>query len=188
MISRVYETSRLSIKQLYKDSTQLVLDFLEENRSDFEPWEPMKCNNFYTLSYQKASLSAEHYQAQEKKFLRYWVFLKGNPEVLIGTFCFQNFLKEPYQSCALGYKFDHRYRNQGYAYESVNKGIEILLENYPIHRIEAFIMPTNLPSIGLINKLNFTYEGVSHSLAKINGQWADHNRYSYINNKVSLNP
>ena len=178
-----FDTPRLAIRQLNKDAANLVLDFYWENRSLFEPWEPKRVSPFYTLPYQKASLSAEYYQMLEGKLLRYWVFLKEQPDEIIGSFCFQNFLRGPYKSCSLGYKFSGKYHHQGYARESIQKGLELLFDEYPVHRIEAFVMPDNHPSIRLIERLGFTYEGLSYSYANINGSWADHRRYSLINPK-----
>jgi len=61
--------------------------------------------------------------------------------------------------------------------------MHILFQEYHIHRVEANIMPSNLPSIHLIEKLGFSYEGLAASSIKVNGQWQDHARYSYINNE-----
>ncbi len=97
-----YETDRLLLKLLSKEAAPLVLAFYDENRSLFEPWEPARSINFYTLSYHKASLTAECNQMAEGKLVRYWVFLRNAPEEVIGSLCFQNFLKEPYLSCSLG--------------------------------------------------------------------------------------
>lgn len=176
-----HETARLILKPLHKESAELVLRFYEENREVFEPWEPKRVNMFYTLPYQKASLSAEYHQALEGKLIRYWVFIKDHPEEIIGSICFQNFLRGPYESCSLGYKFSKKHQRRGYAYESIQKGLDIIFDEYSIHRVEAFIMPNNLPSLRLIEGLNFTFEGTSYSYANVNGRWSDHLRYSYIN-------
>lgn len=178
-----YETDRLILKILNKDAAPLVLSFYEENHSFFEPWEPKKSANFYSIYYQKASLSAQYHQMAEGKLLRYWIFLKDNPNEIVGTFCFQNFLKEPYQCCTLGYKFSQKYTRQGYAQESISKGLELVMKDYHIHRIEAYIMPSNEPSLRLIQRLGFHNEGISYSYAKVNGSWSDHRRYSLINYK-----
>jgi len=174
-------TERLILKALTKDAAPMVLSFYEDNRSFFESWEPGRAENFYTLFYQKASLSAEFNQMTEGKLLRYWIFLKDTPEEIIGSISFQNFLKAPYLSCSLGYKFGHRYTHQGYAFESIQKGIEIIMGEFHIHRIEAFIMPNNVPSLRLIERLSFIYEGISYSYAYINGTWSDHKRYALLN-------
>jgi ribosomal-protein-alanine N-acetyltransferase len=176
-----YETERLIIKILDKEAAPMVLSFYDDNKSLFELWEPKRAFNFYTLAYQKASLTAEHNQMTEGKLFRYWVFLKDNPEEVIGSICFQNLLREPYHSCGLGYKFSHKYLHQGYALESIRYCINLMFETHNIHRIEAFIMPDNSPSLQLIEKLSFLYEGVANSFARISGNWCDHKHYALIN-------
>ncbi|MBE5965729.1 MAG: GNAT family N-acetyltransferase [Lachnospiraceae bacterium] len=175
------ETDRLILKTLGKEAAPMVLSFYEENKSHFEPWEPKRPNNFYTLFYQKASLSAEYHQMAEGKLLRYWVFHKDNTDEIIGTVCFQNFLRAPYLSCSLGYKYGYKYIHKGYAYESIQKGIRLVWDEYNMHRIEAYIMPSNKPSLRLIKRLDFVYEGLCYSYACINDQWSDHKRYALIN-------
>lgn len=178
-----YETDRLLLKVLNKDSAEMVLSFYTENKPLFEPWEPKRDHNFYTLSYQKASLTAEYNLISEGKLIRYWIFKKGNPEEILGSVCFQNFLHEPYNSCRIGYKLSHKYQHLGYAQESIERCIKIIFEEHHMHRIEAFIMEDNAPSLRLIERLSFQYEGLSFSFAKIDGIWADHKRYSLINPK-----
>ena len=178
-----YHTERLILKTLSQDAASMVLSFYEDNKEYFEPWEPQRSKSFYTMSYQKASLSAESVQMSEGKLLRLWVFLKDNPYEIIGTLCFQNLLKDPYCSCSLGYKFSHRHLHCGYATESLRKGLEIIFQDYRMHRVEAFILPNNLPSLQLIDRMDFDFEGISYSFARIGGEWVDHMRYSVINPK-----
>lgn len=183
LMLKCYETDRLQLRILNKDSAPLVLSFYRENAELFEPWEPKRSANFYTLSYHKALLTAEYNQIADGKLIRYWVFLKNHPDEIIGSICFQNFLREPYCSCSLGYKFSGKHQHLGYATESINKSIQILYDTYGIHRIDAFIMPENLSSIRLIERLGFVYEGTSKAYARINGRWADHLHYALINHK-----
>ena len=176
-----HQTERLILKPLSPDAAPLVLSFYLENKDYFDLWEPIRGYNFYTLFYHKASLTAEYNLMAEGKLLRYWVFLKDNPKEIIGTLCFQNLIREPYLNCTLGYKFSHRHLHQGYAEESIKKGIDIIFQEFHMHRIEAYIMPDNEPSLRLIERLSFHYEGMSSSYARINGIWADHKRYALIN-------
>lgn len=174
-------TSRLVLTHLTEDAAPLVLAFYRSNISTFEPWEPTRANQFYTLAYQKASLSVEHQQITKGKLLRYWVFLKDYPDQIIGSICFQNILMGPFRSCSIGYKFSQEYQRQGYAYESISACIDYMFHILRFHRIEAFVLTNNIPSIRLLQKLNFKYEGISYSYANINGKWQDHNRFAYIN-------
>ncbi len=176
-----YETERLLLKTLTNESARLVLDFYKDNKEHFEPWEPTRSHNFYTLAYQNAFLTAEYNQIMDGKLVRFWIFLKDRLDKPIGSVCFQNLYKEPYHSCSLGYKFGKNYLNQGYATESVQKGIEIMFHEYHMHRIDAYIMPSNTASLKLVNRLSFQFEGTCRSFAKINGNWEDHMRYALIN-------
>jgi ribosomal-protein-alanine N-acetyltransferase len=176
-----FETDRLLLKTLSKEDASMVLSFYKDNMSLFEPWEPKRNPNFYTLPYHKSILTAESNLMSEGRLYRYWVFLKNNPNEIIGSICFQNLLYEPYRSCCIGYKFDHRYQHQGFASESIRKSIEIMFKEHQIHRMEAFIMDNNLPSLHLIEKLSFHFEGLCCSYARINGIWTDHRRYALIN-------
>ena len=180
-MNTIYETDRLLLRILNRNHAHMVLSFYMENQSVLEPWEPQRDNNFYTQSYQKASLTAESNLMSEGKLLRFWLFKKDHPEEIIGSICFQNMLREPYRSCSLGYKLDYRYQHHGYASEGLIKCIEIAFQEYQLHRIEAYIMENNVPSLNLIKRLGFQYEGLSYSYARIGGCWADHRRYVLIN-------
>lgn len=179
-MTKFLETDRLLLRTLTKDAAPMVLDFYDSNKEFFEPWEPKRSHNFYTLSYQKAFLTAEHNQIADNKLIRYWVFLKDCPEEIVGTVCFQNLMREPYQSCSIGYKFSRKYLHQGYATESVRTCLGIIFNEHPMHRVDAFIMPSNTASLRLIERLGFDYEGTCRSFAKINGSWADHKHYALI--------
>ena len=62
---KIHETERLLLRTLGKDAAPMVLSFYWENREQFEPWEPKRSHNFYTLPYQKAFLTAEYNQIAE---------------------------------------------------------------------------------------------------------------------------
>lgn len=181
----ICETERLFLVTLTKEAAPKVLAFYEDNKNHFEPWEPLRAHNFYSLAYQKATLTAEHNHMEEGRLFRYWVFDKTNPKKILGSLSFTNLLRDPYQSCCLGYKFDHRYLHQGYATESIKQGLGLMFDKQ-FHRIDAYIMPSNTPSLQLVQRLNFHCEGLSRSFAKVNGIWTDHMHYVLINPNEDL--
>ena len=65
--------------------------------------------------------------------------------------------------------------------EALNFLLHEICFNYPLHRIEAYVMPDNTSSIRLLNKLGFKQEGYLHEFAKINNSWEDHFLYTYFN-------
>lgn len=175
-------TDRLVLNILHQNEADKVLSFYERNKEYFEPWESERDPNFYTLAYQRLTLSIEYNLMLQSKSLRFWVFCRNNPQTIIGAVNFYNIIRGSYSTCQLGYKLDQNYIGNGYAFESIQAGMGILFEEYKLHRIEANIMPSNYRSIQLIKKLGFQYEGLAKSSIQINSKWEDHARYAFLCN------
>lgn len=178
----IYKTDRLILKVLKGDDAEAVLQFYLDNKELFERYEPDRPDNFYTLSHQKAVLNCEYNMTVKLSAVRFYVFKKEQPDKIIGTICFRNITRSVYQACEVGYKFDHNYQHQGYAFEALCMGIAVMFEDQRLHRIEANVMPENTSSIHLLEALGFALEGTARSFAYIHGRWQDHLRYSLITN------
>lgn len=175
-----YETNRLILKILHPNYAYAVLDFYERNKDFLEPLEPARQHNFYTLDFQRTNLSHEYSSFLNSSYLRIWLFKKENPDVPIGTVCFSNFLHGAFCNCMLGYKIDHSHARQGYMTEALDFLLPLVCKEYHFHRVEAYVMPTNIPSISLLEKLSFSLEGVLKKYARIQGKWQDHYLYTYF--------
>lgn len=176
-----YESPRLIMKVLNSDNASDVLSFLIKNKDEFERYEAKKTTNYYTLSYQKNNLKAELSAFRQLKYIRFYVFKKGNEDQIIGTISFSNILPYPYLSASIGYKFDSDFRHLGYASESIMYAISVVFNELKLHRIEAFVMPQNSSSINLLEKIGFHNEGLCKKSISICGKFEDHLRYAIIN-------
>lgn len=175
-----YETNRLILRILNSHDAKKVLQFQVENRELFEKYEPDRPENFYTLSHQESLLRFEYKLAMKLSTVRFYVFLKNDPAKVIGTVCFHN-ITRPFYSCTeVGYKFAASAHHQGYATEALQKGIEIMRDELGIHRINARVMPVNLPSIHLLERLGFEREGLERESIFLHGVWEDHLRFGLI--------
>lgn len=175
------ETHRLSLQCLNSASALAVRDFYLENQPYFDPYELTRSEHFYTIGFQTAVLDWEWKEMQAKHSLRYFLFLKNEPSTIIGSVNFSDIRFGCMQKASLGYKIDHRFQHQGYAYEACIKCLEIAFQEYNLHRIEAHIMPSNQPSLHLIQRLGFVCEGLEHESAEINHKWEDLYRFSKLN-------
>ena len=149
------------------------------NRSFFKPWNPRVRNGFYGLEFQTHKMLSENELFLDKRLLKFWLFAaedKGLQEI-IGHIAFSNIVWGGFRSCFLGYSIDQQYNGRGYATESVAKGLEVVFDTLRLHRIEANIMPRNLGSIRVAEKLGFECEGASPKYLRINGIWEDHLHY-----------
>lgn len=174
-----YETDRLLLSILNENHSMQVLTFLSRNRSYFDSFELAKSDSFYTEEFQKKLLYEEFSMALKKSRLRFYLFRKENPQRIIGTVSFGN-LRQSFQSCQIGYKLDPLFQHQGYATEALSTAIDIAAAELNLHRITAYVLPDNAPSVHLLKRLDFALEGTARDYAFINGAWHDHLQYARI--------
>lgn len=180
LMQKIYQTKRLDLKILDSSHASLVLDYYRRNRVFLAEWESLKPIDFYTLAYQAEELEYELACIEQETRFRLWIFKKGVEDRTIGCFGFSNIVRGAFLSCFLGYKLDEAEINNGYMTEAVQKGIEIIFNQFNLHRIEANIMPKNKRSLRVVEKLGFYNEGVAYKYWK----WEDHIHNILLNDKV----
>jgi len=181
-----YETERLILRILTPDYAKSVYRFLSKNRDEFEKYEPILPANYYTPEHQQTILNCELKLTLQTKNIRYYVFLKENPEQIIGTVALHNIAFAASSSCEIGYKFDSDYWHKGYATEAVAMAVSIAFAALGLHRVYARVMPENASSIKLLKNLFFEEEGLERECIKIQGKWQDHLRFSLLNQSSSI--
>lgn len=179
----IYKTDRLILRVLDPSYAPLVLEYLSNNRVFLRGWEVEKSKNYFTLDYQRMSLKKDMENFRLEKSLRFWIFKKDNTKKIIGSISLDNIIRGPFQSCFLGYKLDNFELNKGYMTEATEKIIDIAFNGYGLHRIEANIMPRNLASIRVVEKLGFQNEGLAKKYLLLNGIWEDHIHMVLLNEK-----
>lgn len=182
-----YETQRLFLKVLEETDSEKVLDYLIHNKDFFSQFEPERDQNFYTIDFQRTQLRNDFNFIKNKSMLRLWIFKKDNPNKVIGEVTFYNIFPFVFSSCHIGYKSDKDEINKGIITEAVKKGIEIMFNEYGIHRIEAHVLPENKASLRVLAKLGFINEGIAHKFLEVNGVWEDHIHLACINELSPLN-
>jgi ribosomal-protein-alanine N-acetyltransferase len=183
-MKEVYETERLVLKVLNKSHAQLVLDYYLRNKSFLEEWEPVQGEDFYEKQYHETQLGKDLISMGNDSLFRLWIFKKCDDRKVIGTIGFSNIVKGVFLSCFLGYKLDGDEINKGYMTEAIQKGIDIMFNEFGLHRIEANIMPKNKRSLRVTEKSGFYYEGLAKKYLKINGKWEDHIHMVLLNDNV----
>lgn len=179
-MTKTYETERLLLKTPDLSFAFAITDYYRRNREFLKEWEPARDDEFYTLEHQKKQLKK---QILDRRSLSLWIFKKEDLSKTIGYLGFTNIVTGVFLSCFLGYKLDEMELNKGYMTEAVKKGIEIIFEEYGLHRIEANIMPRNKRSLRVMEKLGFHREGLAYRYLNINGKWEDHVHMVLLNDE-----
>jgi len=183
-VQTVYETDRLILKVLDVSFAEQVLEYYERNKVLLQEWESIKAEDFYTQKFQEELLEKDFAAFQNGTCLRLWIFKKPDLNRIIGCVAFNNIVRGAFQSCHLGYRLDMGELNMGYMTEAIRKGIDIMFNEFELHRIEANIMPKNKRSMRVVEKFGFVNEGMASRYLKINGKWEDHIHMVLLNDKV----
>ncbi|MBR1743411.1 MAG: GNAT family N-acetyltransferase [Lachnospiraceae bacterium] len=176
----IYQTERLELRILSSDYASLVRDFYLKNRDFLKPFEPKRPENFFSIGFQQNNLYGEYKAFLKLNHIRFWLFRRNDPSVIIGSACFSNIVRGAFQKCMVGYKLDQLHCHQGYMTEALSFLVPMVARELKLHRVEAFVQPNNESSVALLSRLHFKEEGYLSSFAEINGKWTDHLLFSYF--------
>lgn len=99
-----------------------------------------------------------------------------------GVFCgeinLNSIQRGPFQSAYLGYWIDQEQAGNGYTPEGVVLVLKYSFEELNLHRIQISIVPRNVASLRVVEKLKLRNEGVALRYLEINGVWEDHVRFA----------
>lgn len=173
------ETPRLVLTQPPPDDADQVLAYYEDNRAHLEPWEPGRSREFYTLAHWQERLRRNRLDLDQDRALRLFLLLKPDdpreePDEVIGTCNFSEFVRGPFQCCTLGFGLSFRHEGKGYMREGLEAAIAFVFEDVGLHRIEAAYQPHNRRSGGLLERLGFVVEGQARDYLHLAGAWRDH--------------
>ena len=77
-------------------------------------------------------------------------------------------------SATIGYWVSERFAGKGVTPTSVALATDHAFFTMGLHRMEICIRPENDPSLRVVEKLGFRYEGLRRRYIHINGDWRDH--------------
>jgi [ribosomal protein S5]-alanine N-acetyltransferase len=173
-------SDRLLLKVLGPEAASDVMQYLLRNREHFRNAGPKVTDDYFTISYQRLRLSKEADLVSQGIFLRFYLFLRDDAGGPIGDISISQIARGIMQSCVLGYKIDRDHTGRGLMTEAVDGTVKLAFTQLGLHRVEANIMPSNIASQRVVEKLGFEREGYSRRFLKIDGDWQDHVRYAKL--------
>ena len=170
------ETENLRLSVLRKSEAPRISEYLLNNMEFHRKFSQTHTDDYFTVSTQKKYLAYDCNSFLEGSLVPFWISIKGDEKV-IGRVSFFNFAFGGMMSCACGYHLDKDHTGRGYMTEALRGAMAFVFDEYNLHRIEAFIVPENTPSINLVKRLGFHYEGLRRSYMHINGEYRDHEAF-----------
>src|SRR5690349_23362859 len=87
-------------------------------------------------------------------------------------------------SASIGYWVAERFAGRNITPTSVALATAHCLFSLGLHRMEICIRPENAPSLRVVEKLGFRYEGLRRRFIHINGDWRDHFCFALVAEEV----
>lgn len=165
------------LKHLELKDARALLDLTLRNREFFQPFEPIREASHFTLEGKEVEITNSIQAAENDQAYILGIFLTGTNE-LIGRIALTGVARGAFQNAYLGYYIDQKHNGKGYATAAVSLCVKYAFNEINLHRIQAGIMPRNLPSIRVLKKVGFRHEGLAKAYLKINNEWEDHILYA----------
>ncbi|UJF32680.1 GNAT family N-acetyltransferase [Paenibacillus hexagrammi] len=171
------EHKRVYLRQLHEQDADELLQLRIRNRDYFQAFEPIRSDAHYTLEGQRSDIQQAAQAFEQGQSYIFGIFLEES-HTLVGRIALTAVARGPFQNASLGYYLDQAHQGQGYMAEAVSQCVRYAFETAGLHRIQAGVMPNNEPSIRVLQRCGFRYEGLAKRYLQIHGKWEDHQLYA----------
>jgi [ribosomal protein S5]-alanine N-acetyltransferase len=164
---------RVMLRSPVLDDFDEWAELRQSSREFLVPWEPL----WSPAEFSKFNFRArmKFYQQQIKDDVGYPFFIFDHENGhLLGAITASNVRRGVAQMCSVGYWIGERFARKGYMGDALEALTNHAFGNLALHRIEAACLPSNIASVKLLQRNNFTQEGVAKKYLQIAGTWQDH--------------
>ena len=179
--SDVLTGARVTLRPLKAGDWEAWREVRIRSREWLEAWEPLgepgSPDPITDPEAFKARCGAWERQRHFDAAYGFGIFLRKGG-ALVGEVSLGSVQRGPFQSANVGYWIDLEHAGRGYMPEAVAVVLRFAFEELGLHRVEAAIVPRNVNSRRVAEKLGLREEGTSQRFLQIRGEWEDHVRYA----------
>lgn len=148
------------------------------------PWEPQRLPHLPDPTQDRSAFHARcTARERERAADRASPFGVFVDQQLVGEVNLNNITRGALQGGTIGYWIDQARAGNGYIAEAVAVLVAHAFDQLQLHRLEVCIVPRNLNSRRVMDKLGLRCEGVAERYLEIAGVWEDHLRYAITNDE-----
>ena len=143
------------------------------SRDYLTPWEPIWPSDDLTRSGFRRRLRRYAEDIAADRSYPFIIFRELDG-AMIGGITLANVRRGIVQAGTIGYWVGQPHAHRGYMTAALRVLLPTLFGELNLHRVEAACIPTNAPSIRVLEKCGFSREGLARRYLCINGVWQDH--------------
>ncbi len=150
------------------------------SRDHLEQWEPIPPSGLDLYSPEAFDRELETHNTQDSQR---WLVCMIDNDAIIGRIALGNIERGPFQNGRFGYWIGSAFAGQGLMSEALSLAVEHAFASIEdgglgLHRVCANILPRNVASRRVLEKVGFVQEGYSEKYLQIQGVWEDHERWA----------
>jgi ribosomal-protein-alanine N-acetyltransferase len=170
----------LTLRPLRMRDARELERVLLANRPWLQPWEATLPGGSGNWNVRGAVRSLLDQSAQRVSVP--WVLEVGG--AIVGQLTMSNIQWGAVMQGTIGYWVAQSVAGRGYTPASVAMATDYAFQRLGLHRVEICIRPENVPSLRVVEKLGFRYEGRRARYIHIDGDWRDHYCFGLVRDEV----
>ncbi|CAN5783294.1 GNAT family protein [soil metagenome] len=177
LMRRPLETDRLALHAMSVDDAPELWLAVDASRNELLPWLPwVPFNTDQDASYRYAEASSQDWD--HARACRFAIRDRRSRKLLgvVGLEAFAHL----HQSVELGYWLRSDVTGAGYMTEAARATITWAFHTLRAHRVRVAAATDNHPSLGVIGRLGFRFEGIARQAERVNGRWLDHGVFALL--------
>ena len=150
------------------------------SREHLEQWEPIPPSglDLYSPEAFDRELASSNTEREQK-----WLVCMRDTGAIAGRIALGNIERGPFQNGRFGYWIGAEYAGQGLMSEALSLAVGYAFAGddeggLGLHRVCANVVPRNVASQRVLEKVGFVREGLSEKYLQIQGVWEDHERWA----------
>ncbi|GGD33462.1 N-acetyltransferase GCN5 [Microbacterium faecale] len=170
----------VSIRLVRSRDARTLQHELQTNRSWLQPWEATNPGGGGEID-MRGSIRRLLQQYRDGSGVPFVMLHEGE---IAGQLNVWGISRGSLSSATIGYWVSERFAGRGITPTSVALATDICFEALRLHRMEICIRPENTPSLRIVEKLGFRYEGFRPRYIHIDGDWRDHYAFALTTEDV----
>jgi len=164
-----------------RDARALERELLD-NRAWLRKWEAT--NPYGAMAFDvKASIRSLQASARSGQGLPFVIEYEGE---LAGQLNVSGISYGSLSSATIGYWVSERFAGRNATPTAVALASDYCFFQIGLHRVEICIRPENAPSLRVVEKLGYRYEGLRRRYIHINGDWRDHFCFALVSEELPV--
>jgi len=178
--ARPLESERLSLAPLTAADSAELWEVVDGSRAWLQPWlpwVPFQKSAESSLRFAEAS-AADWDHGRAMRFT-----IRSRPDgQLVGVVGLEACV-EMHRSCDLGYWLRRDGARRGYMTEAAKRCVDFGFRTVGVHRMRVAAATSNHPSLRVIARMGFHFEGISRHAEWCDGRWLDHAIFSMLDHE-----